>query len=150
LYRNKNDLSSIKKNLGGTTLKTFTFKLGGIHPEENKLSEQCAIEVLPLVKQACVPVNQHLGAPAKVIVNKGDQVKTGQLIARGEAFISANIHSPVTGKVTKIDLYPDQSGYKRTMVIIDVAEEEIWEDGIDTSADLLREITSTKEEIIAA
>lgn len=130
-------------------MKTFTFKLGGIHPEENKLSEQCAIEVLPLAKQVYVPVNQHLGAPAKVIVNKGDQVKTGQLIARGEAFISANIHSPATGKVSKIDLYPDQSGYKRTMVIIDVAEEEIWDEGIDTSSDLLREISATKAEIVA-
>lgn len=106
------------------------------------------IERLAAPRQVFVPVTQHLGAPAKVIVNKGDQVKTGQLLARGEAFISAHIHSPVTGKVNKIDLHPDQSGYKRTMIMIDADEVDVWEDGIDTSTDLRKEITLTREEII--
>lgn len=129
-------------------MKTFTFKIGGIHPEENKFSESIPIERLAPVKQVYVPVNQHLGAPAKIIVNKGDQVKTGQLIARGEAFISANIHSPATGKVSKIDLYPDQSGYKRTMIIIDAEDVDVWEEGIDTSPHIIREITIDKAGII--
>lgn len=129
-------------------MKTFTFKIGGIHPEENKFSADAAIEQLTPVKQVYVPLSQHLGVPAKLVVNKGDQVKTGQLLARGEAFISANIHSPVTGKVTKIDLYPDQSGYKKTMIIIEVAAEEVWDEGIDTSGDVIREITANKATII--
>jgi Na+-translocating ferredoxin:NAD+ oxidoreductase subunit C len=129
-------------------LRTFTFKMGGIHPEENKISEKMPIERLEPVKQVFVPLAQHLGAPAVIIVNKGDQVKTGQLIARGEAFISANIHSPVTGKISKIDLYPDQSGYKKTMITIDVDDTEVWEDGVDTSNALVREIHLTKDEII--
>ncbi len=129
-------------------MKTFTFKKGGIHPEENKFSEDIAIERMEQAKQLYVPVTQHLGAPAKVIVNKGDQVKTGQLLAVGEAFISANIHSPVTGKIAKIDQHPDQSGYRRTMIFIEADDEEVWEDGIDTSLDIIREITLEKDQII--
>ncbi len=129
-------------------MKTFTFTLGGIHPEENKISEQMPIESLEAARQLFVPVTQHLGAPAKVVVNKGDQVKTGQLLAKGEAFISANIHSPATGKVSKIDVHPDQSGYRKTMVVIDVADEEEWEAGIDTSTRIQREISLTRQEII--
>lgn len=129
-------------------MKTFTFTLGGIHPEENKISEHSPIERLEIPKQLFVPITQHLGAPAKVVVNKGDQVKTGQLIARGEAFISANIHAPGTGKVSKIDVHPDQSGYRKTMVVIDVDEAEVWEDGIDTGSAIIRTISLTREEIV--
>ncbi|MFO7723166.1 MAG: electron transport complex subunit RsxC [Bacteroidales bacterium] len=129
-------------------MKTFTFKTGGIHPEENKLSADKAIVTPEPVKQYFVPVTQHLGAPAKVLVARGDQVRTGQLLARGEAFISANIHSPATGKVSKIDVHPDQSGYRRTMIFIEAEETEVWEDGIDTTPDIKREITSSREEII--
>ena len=57
-----------------------------------------------------------MGAPAKVLVEKGEAVKTGQLIARGEGFLSGNIHASASGKVTKIDEVQDVSGYKRTAV----------------------------------
>ncbi len=124
-----------------------TFKLGGVHPPENKFSSSAAIEVLPVPKRVFIPVTQHLGAPATALVKRGDTVKTGQLIAKSSGFISANIHSSVTGKVFKIDNVMDQTGYKRTAVIIDTAEDE-WEEGIDTSADVIREVTLTKEEII--
>lgn len=124
-----------------------TFKLGGVHPPEHKIAENKAIEVLPASGKAYVPASQHLGAPANIIVKKGDFVKTGQLIAKGEAFISANIHSPVTGKVTKIDNHPDQSGYKRPMIIIDI-EEDQWEEGIDTTTDIRRDINMSREEIV--
>ncbi len=124
-----------------------TFKLGGVHPPENKFSSGAAIEPLPLPKRIFVPVSQHLGAPSNVLVKRGDEVKTGQLIAKSSGFISANIHSPATGKVFKVDAVMDQSGYKRTSVIIDTSEDE-WEEGIDTSEDMLREITMSKQEII--
>jgi Na+-translocating ferredoxin:NAD+ oxidoreductase subunit C len=113
-----------------------TFKLGGVHPEENKLSASQAIEALPLPKKAFVPLSQHLGSPAKSIVQKGDAVKTGQLIAQAEGFISANIHSPFTGKVSRIDDYPDQSGYRRPAIYIDVDPVDQWVDGIDLSPEL--------------
>jgi electron transport complex protein RnfC len=124
-----------------------TFKLGGVHPEENKLSANAAIEILPVPEKVCIPVSQSLGAPSKVIVEKGSFVKTGQLLAKGEAFISSNVHSSVSGKVTKIDDVLDTSGYKRPAVFIDVEGDE-WEEGIDRSSEILPEIRLTREEII--
>jgi len=124
-----------------------TFKLGGVHPPENKLSEDRTIEVLPIPKTASIPFSQHLGAPAKVIVNKGDTVKVGQLIAKGEAFISANIHSSVSGKVLKIDNVIDTSGYKRPSVVINVDGDD-WEDEIDKTDTLVKDISLSQRDII--
>lgn len=125
-----------------------TFKLGGIHPEENKMSAGEPIVSFPLPKQGVVPVTQHLGAPANVLVKRGETVKTGQLIAETAGFISANVHSPFTGKVKKVDQVTDASGYKKQAVIIDVDQEEQWEEGIDTSADLMVEVTADAKEIV--
>lgn len=124
-----------------------TFKIGGVHPEENKLSEHVAIQTLPLPKQVILPLGQNLGAPSKPIVKKGDAVKVGQLIAKGESFISANLHSPVSGKVLKLDDAMDASGYRKPAIFIDV-DEDVWEEGIDTSDTLVREITADKQTII--
>jgi electron transport complex protein RnfC len=126
-------------------LKTFT--LGGIHPEENKLSANAPIEVLPVPKQAVIPMGQNLGAPSKPIVSRGDQVKVGQLIAEASGFISANIHSPVSGKVLKIDNILDASGYKRQGIVINVEGDE-WEESIDRSDDIVEEITLGAKEIV--
>ncbi len=124
-----------------------TFKLGGVHPPENKISEDQAIEVLPIPKVANIPISQHLGVPAKPLVIKGDLVKVGQPLAKGEAFISANIHSSVSGKVLKIDNVIDTSGYRRPTIVINVDGDE-WEDDIDRSDELKKEITLTQKEII--
>lgn len=124
-----------------------TFKLGGVHPEENKLSAAKATEVLPLPKTAVIPISQHLGAPAKPLVAKGDAVKVGQLIAQGEGFITANIHSSVSGKVKSVDQVIDQSGYKRTAIVIDVEGDE-WVPEIDRSTTIIKDISLSKEEII--
>ena len=123
-----------------------TFKLGGVHPPENKFSADAAIEILPIPKRVFVATSQHLGSPATNLVKKGDDVKTGQLIAKSSGFISANIHSPVTGKVFKIDDVIDQSGYRRPAIIIDTIE-DIWDDGIEQSDKIEREITLSREEI---
>lgn len=124
-----------------------TFKIGGVHPAENKFSKDKPIEVLPIPKLAFIPFSQHLGAPAKVLVDKGQQVKTGQLIARGEGFISANIHASVSGKVQKIDNVIDASGYKKPAVVIAVEGDE-WESSIDRSPDLIEDITYSQKVII--
>ena len=126
-------------------MKTFT--LGGVHPEENKLSADKAIETLPLPGKVYVPVSQSLGAPSKVVVEKGAIVKTGQLIAKGESFISANVHSPVSGKVAKIDEVIDASGYKRQAVFIDVEGDE-WDESIDRSPEIIREISAGRDTIV--
>lgn len=124
-----------------------TFAKGGVHPADNKIAANAPIEVMPLPKKAFISVSQHLGAPAKVIVKRGDEVKVGSLIAKGEAFISANIHSSVSGKVAKVDNWIDTGGYKRQMVIIDVVGDE-WEESIDRSPDLMKKISLSKQEII--
>jgi len=124
-----------------------TFRSGGVHPPENKLSVTSVIEVFPLPKQVSIPVNQNLGAPGVPVVNKGDAVKVGQLVAKGEAFISSNVHSSVSGKVLKIDEMIDQTGFRRKAVVINVEGDE-WEPSIDRSPAVRAEITLTREEII--
>ena len=124
-----------------------TFPRGGVHPPENKLTASSAIEVLPLPKTVIIPVAQHIGAPAVVTVNKGDKVLAGQLIAKAGGFISANVHSSVSGTVSKIDTAMDSSGYKQTCIFIDVSGDE-WISDIDRSPSLVKEIRHTPEEIV--
>ena len=124
-----------------------TFKKGGVHPEENKLAHNVAIEEFTLPKKAVLYATQHLGAPSTVVVEKGEKVKVGQLISKGTAFISANLHSPYSGTVSKIDLAATIDGYKQEAVFIDV-EDDIWEESIDCSAEIEREIRLSPSEIV--
>lgn len=124
-----------------------TFKIGGVHPPENKLSSKTGIMDLPLPKSVTIPLSQHLGVPSKPVVSKGDVVKTGQLIAQSEGFVSANIHSSVSGTVTKIEKVTDASGYKKDAIFIDVQGDE-WIETIDRSADLKNDITLEQQEIV--
>ena len=112
-----------------------TFARGGVHPYENKLSAGRPIQDLTPPAVVTIPLNMHLGVPAKPIVNKGDEVKVGQLIAQGSGFVSANVHSSVSGKVAKIDKLTDLSGYKSDAVFIEVKGDE-WIENIDRSKDL--------------
>lgn len=124
-----------------------TFSLGGVHPPENKLSANAPIETLPVPKQAIVPLGQNLGAPSRPVVKRGDEVKVGQLLAEASGFISTNIHSPVSGKVLKIDSVIDGTGFKRPGVVINVEGDE-WDEKIDRSDDLVTDIGLAPEEII--
>ncbi|MEA3448053.1 MAG: electron transport complex subunit RsxC [Bacteroidota bacterium] len=123
-----------------------TFPKGGVHPAENKLSAGKGIKEMPLPKQITVPVSQHIGAPAQPVVKRGDKVKTGTLIAKAGGFVSSNLHSPVSGKVKKIDNMMDAAGFKKQCIIIDTDGDE-WEEGIDTSNDLIKDISATPDEI---
>ena len=125
-----------------------TFRMGGVHPEENKISTNAAIEQMPLPKQVAVLMNQHLGAPATPIVAKGDKVKVGQLIAEAQAFMCANIHSPVSGTVNKIDVCKDMVGLPKTAIYIDVEGDE-WMESIDRTPDIKRECNLEPKEIVA-
>ena len=123
-----------------------TFPVGGIHTPENKLTANNAIRYLPVPGSVTIPVSQHIGAPATTIVNKGDYVKTGQVIATSNGLVSSNIHSSVSGKVNKIDLIIDTSGYKQTAVFIDVEGDE-WIETIDRSSEIVSEIKLSPAEI---
>jgi Na+-translocating ferredoxin:NAD+ oxidoreductase subunit C len=124
-----------------------TFAKGGVHPPENKFSAQEAIKDLPIDGTIAIPLAMHLGVPAKSIVEKGDAVKTGQLIAKGEGFVSANIHSPVSGKVLKLDKALNSSGYKRDAIFITIEGDE-WDPSIDRSDTLIKECNLSSSEII--
>ena len=125
-----------------------TFRIGGVHPAENKLSAGKAIETLALPKQAVFPLSQHIGAPATAIVKKGDVVKVGTKIAEAGGFVSAAIFSSVSGKVNKVDAVIDASGYRKPAIFIDVDGDE-WEESIDRSSTLVKECTLTPEQIVA-
>jgi len=124
-----------------------TFKHGGVHPPENKISADIEIRELPPGTMVYIPVGQHIGVPAIPVVAKGDKVKAGQLIAKSAGFVSANIHSSVSGTVVKVELVPDISGYPRQGIIISV-EGDDWEEYIDRSPGLKKDITLTGSEII--
>jgi electron transport complex protein RnfC len=124
-----------------------TFQKGGVHPPENKLASGSEITVLPLPQTVCIHLSQHLGAPAKPVVNKGDAVKAGQLIAESTGFVSANIHSPVSGLVQKIEPAPDASGYPKPAIWIEVKGDE-WVETVDRSATLVTPNGIGKDQII--
>ncbi len=113
-------------------MKSRTFRIGGVHPEENKLTHEMMTKVAPLPKQAIFPLSQHIGAPAKPVVAKGDKVKVGTLIAEAGGFVSAPIYSSVSGTVFKVDTAIDATGYRKPVIIINV-EGDHWEEGIDRS-----------------
>ena len=106
-----------------------TFKLGGVHPKGEKLTAGIAIQPLPLPKEVVLPIAQHIGALPTVVVKKGDLVKTGSIIARSEGPVSSNLHSPVSGKVIKIEESLDASGFKKKSVVIET-EGDVWEESI--------------------
>ena len=127
-----------------------TFSIGGIHPEENKLTHEVETKVANLPKQAVFPLSQHIGAPAVPVVQKGDKVKVGTMIADAGGFVSAPIYSSVSGTVLKIDTAIDATGYRKPAIIINVEGDE-WEETIDRS-DKLETVKAhpelTPEEII--
>ena len=108
------------------TLHSFD---GGIHPQENKhQSTQSAIAQLPLPTQLIIPVGQHIGAPADVIVAVGDVVLKGQAIAKPKGFVSAAVHAPSSGKITAIEQreLPHSSGLEGICIVIDTDGKDQW------------------------
>lgn len=125
----------------------FTFK-GGIHPYEGKelTMDKEVKEYLPKGDMV-YPLSQHIGAPAKPVVKKGDRVLVGQLIAEAGGFVSANIHSAVSGTVKAIEARLTASGSKVNSIIIE--NDNLYESVEFVGNDKpLSELT--KEEIIEA
>ncbi|MBT8178351.1 MAG: electron transport complex subunit RsxC, partial [Eudoraea sp.] len=116
-------------------------------PPENKLTSSKPIKRLPPPKAVYVPISQHIGIPAEIIVERKDKVEIGQVIAKSGGFVSSNIHSPVAGTVTKLDKIVDTSGYKKQCIVIrtDVKNESNFQ---ETEYPLKKEITLKTEEIL--
>jgi electron transport complex protein RnfC len=124
-----------------------TFPKGGIHPSENKLTASKPIKRLPLPKVVYVPISQHIGIPAEIVVDRKDKVEIGQVIARSGGYVSSNIHSPVAGTVTKLDKIVDTRGYKKQCIVIrsDVKNESNFQ---EIEYPLKEEINMQPEEIL--
>ena len=124
-----------------------TFSIGGIHPSDKKISKDCKIEVLPVPSKVFISVAQHLGAPATPIVKAGDQVKVGQVIAEPAGFISAYVHSSVSGTVKSVGPRKDLAGNNMTHIEIDVEGDE-WIEGVDLTDTLVTAIPEDNKAIL--
>ena len=126
----------------GKTLATFK---GGIHPPYNKnYTDKLSIETLRPPREIVIPMSMHIGAPCTPVVEAGDEVKMGQLVGQAAGFVSANIHSSVSGKVTAVEKRLTGSGQKTLCVIVENDFKDTMADGIAPS-DYLE---LTKEELL--
>jgi len=107
--------------------KIKSFK-GGVHPEEYKnLTENSPFEVMPNPKRIILPLSQHIGKEAKALVAKKDVVFGGSLVAQAEGFVSAPVHSSVSGKVKVVQREPNVSGIPKDSIIIESNGEKEFE-----------------------
>lgn len=125
-----------------------TFPQGGVHPDDKKFSDSKPIVDLPIPKIVYIPYSQHIGAPAVPVVLPGEKVRVGQLIAARKGFVSANVHSSVSGTVRKMVDLPDPEGRKRQSFEIDVEGDE-WLPEIDRSLQIKHDIHASPDEIRA-
>ncbi len=108
-------------------MRRYTFQ-GGIHPKENKtITENRKIVEIKPPEEVIVPLSQHTGSPSRPLVEKGDEIKVGTKIGESTGFISSNTHSPVSGKVKKIDNHPHPAGGEVLSVFIVNNGQEEWE-----------------------
>lgn len=128
-------------------MRKLTFRIGGVHPDDAKLSRDCKIETLPLPSTVYVSVAQHLGAPAVPVVKVGDMVKTGQVIAEPGGFISAFVHSPASGVVKSIAPRADIAGKMVPHIEIAVEGDE-WVEGVDLSDNLVTTIPTDRQAVL--
>ncbi len=112
--------------------------LQSIHVSHYKHTAGCATEVMPIPDVVKISMSQHIGAPCKPLVKKGDHVKVGQLLGDTEAFVSAPIHSSVSGTVKGIEEQRSAAGGFDTLVVIETdKQQEICEDvQVPTANDL--------------
>ncbi len=91
---------------------------GGIHPMEGKVAQSVAIAEPPLLETYLVPLQQHIGAPAKAVVAKGDQVKRGQVLGEAQGFVSAPVHAPTSGVIRDLTTCLGPSGAQIPALIL--------------------------------
>ncbi|MFV0517892.1 MAG: electron transport complex subunit RsxC [Aminipila sp.] len=102
--------------------------LQSIHVQHHKNTAECTSEVMPIPDFVYISMSQHIGAPCKPLVAKGDYVKVGQPLGDTDAFVSAPIHSSVSGTVTGIEGIRSGNGGEDTVVVIETdKKQELWE-----------------------
>lgn len=109
---------------------------GGIHPDERKAeSTGRPVAVPPLPERVIIPTRQHIGAPAKLLVAKGDTVRTGQVIAESGGFVSAPVHASISGTVKDVKLAPHPQGRAMEAVFVESDGEDTWVECTPRTAD---------------
>ncbi len=125
---------------------SHTFHKGGVHPPENKITASSHITEVELPREVIVTFSQHIGAMAVCCRTKGEHVKRGDLIAKASGFVSANVHTPISGTVTRIDKWKTAFGYTADTVTIVAADDD---HASDTAYIADGEATRTQEEVAA-
>lgn len=118
-------------------MKLFPIR-GGIHPEYRKeLTSEKAIVVLPMPAALYIPLQQHIGAPAEVLVSAGDLVKKGQMIARSQGVVSSPQHAPTSGRIASVTQVPapHPSGLPQTTIVLEPDGKDEWGDLPEPFAD---------------
>lgn len=114
----------MEKNVALFGLKSFS---GGVHPHDNKsLTNKKAIETLPIPPSVVIPVQQHIGAPSKPIVEKGDIVRVGDPVTESAGFVSVPVHASISGTVKAVEQRPSPMGPKVLSIIINGDGEDNW------------------------
>lgn len=115
-------------------MKFPTFK-SGIHPADSKYyTESLKIESLPIPKEVFIPLQQHIGAPCKAVVEIGEEVRIGQVIGTVDAYVSSPVHATISGKVKAIGKFAHPTGSRTEMVHI-IASDEEEPNGVYTEVD---------------
>lgn len=119
-------------------------KLNGIWLHHNKNTRECETAEFPLPASVVIPMSQHMGAPCKCIVKKGDTVTVGQKIGDTDAFMSAPVHSSVSGTVTDVQPFLLSNGAVCEAAVIET-------DGLQTVCpDITAPEITDKQSLIAA
>ncbi|MEK6655884.1 MAG: electron transport complex subunit RsxC, partial [Nitrospirota bacterium] len=112
---------------------------GGIHPSYSKeKTERLPIIEAKVPKRVVIPISQHIGAPCEPIVRIGDAVKKGQKIGEAKGFVSAPVHSSISGKVTAIAKFPHPSGRDALSIVIESDGTDEWVEGLSERTDYLK------------
>lgn len=103
--------------------------LQSIKVSHEKHTAACETQVMPIPDTVSISMSQHIGAPCSPLVKKGDYVKVGQPIGDTDAFVSAPIHSSVSGTVTGIERIRSVMGGEDPIIVIETdKKQEIWEE----------------------
>lgn len=103
--------------------------LNSIKVSHEKHTASCETEIMAIPETVCISMSQHIGAPCKPLVAKGDYVKVGQPIGDTDAFVSAPIHSSVSGTVKEISSIRSVTGGQDQIVVIETdGKQDVWEE----------------------
>jgi electron transport complex protein RnfC len=111
---------------------------GGVHPAENKdlTSHKPAVRAA-IPKRVIIPLSQHIGAPTKPLAVLGQEVKKGEKIGESGGFVSAPVHSSVSGKVTAIGNFPHPLGMDMPSIVIESDGRDEWVSGLKETPDYM-------------